>query len=172
MSENDIIADTSAVAHTGLNLQAQLKESLTNNVLPAILRYEDRNSMAHSVESRVPFLTTELVDAVRSFPAAHLINDNGVSKAVLRRAIKSFVPASIRDRRDKIGFVAPFHGLIDCFDSTALERLDAAEIIEPSMLRKLISAEGHTAPQNEKLSWRISMLAAWADIHDIDLAAP
>lgn len=88
-------------------LHEALAESLTATVLPALLRYEDRNSMAFSIESRLPFLTTKLADFAYALPSEHLIDRNGVSKSVLRRAMRGIVPDPILDRRDKIGFAAP-----------------------------------------------------------------
>ena len=88
-------------------LHEALAESLTTTVLPALLRYEDRNSMAFSMESRLPFLTTKIADFAYALPADHLIDRNGVSKSVLRRAMRGIVPDAILDRRDKIGFAAP-----------------------------------------------------------------
>ena len=88
-------------------LKHELKESLVGRVLPSLLRYQDRNSMAHSVESRVPFLTTKLVDFIYSLPENYLISDNGETKAVFRAALRGLVPDAILDRHDKIGFATP-----------------------------------------------------------------
>ena len=74
--------------------------------LPELLRYEDRNSMAHSLEARVPFLDYRLVELAFSIDAGALI-DRGRTKAVLRRALSDLLPPSVRDRTDKLGFVTP-----------------------------------------------------------------
>ena len=90
-------------------LRAQLLRATTWSSLPMLLRYEDRNSMAHSIESRVPFLTPSLANFVLSLPGEYLIDRDGTSKAVFRRAMRGLVPDAILDRRDKIGFAAPEH---------------------------------------------------------------
>ena len=87
-------------------LRASLERSV-NETLPGLLRYEDRNSMASSVESRVPFLTPELVSFLGRLPEEYLIDADGTSKAVFRAAMRGIVPDSILDRRDKIGFATP-----------------------------------------------------------------
>ena len=90
--------------------QNVLRESLTQSVsrnLPGLLRYEDRNSMAWSVESRVPFLTAELVSFLGTLPECYLIDSQGTSKSIIRKAMRGLVPDAILDRRDKIGFVTP-----------------------------------------------------------------
>lgn len=84
-----------------------LKETLIQSIettLPMLLRYEDRNSMAHSIESRVPFLTTKLVEYILSLPEEYLISPDGTSKSIFREAMRGIVPDSILDRQDKIGF--------------------------------------------------------------------
>lgn len=75
--------------------------------LPKLLRYEDRNSMFFGIESRVPFLTPELVSFVYSLPANYIITSDGISKGIFRQAMRGIVPDSILDRRDKIGFSTP-----------------------------------------------------------------
>jgi asparagine synthase (glutamine-hydrolysing) len=87
-------------------LQEKLRRELVEH-LPSLLRYEDRNSMAFSIESRVPFLTPELVNFVLSLPEQYIIAPDGTSKAVFRHAMRGIVPDSILDRKDKIGFATP-----------------------------------------------------------------
>lgn len=77
--------------------------------LPELLRYADRNSMAHSIESRVPFLDHRLVELVFSLDGGELIR-SGWTKSVLRRALSDLLPPVVRDRVDKLGFVTPEKG--------------------------------------------------------------
>lgn len=81
-------------------------ELLTASNLPALLHWEDRNSMAHSIESRVPFLDYRLAEFVLGLPEQFKIR-NGVTKSVLREAMKGNVPDPIVQRRDKMAFVTP-----------------------------------------------------------------
>jgi len=83
-----------------------LKHSLVVSGLPTLLRYEDRNSMAHSVESRVPFLDHRLVETVYNMPIEAKIR-RGQTKAVLREALVDELPDAVRLRTDKIGFATP-----------------------------------------------------------------
>jgi len=88
-------------------LQEQLYRATTQVSLPQLLRYEDRNSMAHSIESRVPFLTPDLTEFIFSLPEEYLISSDGISKNIFRHAMRDIVPDTILDRRDKIGFATP-----------------------------------------------------------------
>lgn len=72
----------------------------------ALLRYADRNAMAHSVEVRLPFLNHELVEFANSLPDSYKIHE-GWSKFILRKSMEPVLPKEITWRRDKIGFVAP-----------------------------------------------------------------
>ncbi len=88
------------------SLRQSLEQQLLYTSIPALLRYEDRNSMAFSIESRVPFLDYRLVEFTLSLPP-HLIYKNGLRKVVLREAMKGIWPNLIDKRRDKMGFVTP-----------------------------------------------------------------
>lgn len=88
-------------------LSGYLWDTLNRTNLPNLLHYDDRNSMAYSQESRVPFLTTEFVEFALSLPEEYLIDENGVTKKVFREAMRGIVPAPILERKDKIGFHTP-----------------------------------------------------------------
>jgi asparagine synthase (glutamine-hydrolysing) len=87
-------------------LRRQLQVLLTRRGLPELLRYEDRNSMAHSLEARVPLLDHRLVELAFSLPGGELIR-RGETKSVLRRALADLLPPEVAQRRDKLGFVTP-----------------------------------------------------------------
>ena len=79
---------------------------IQSGILPGLLQFEDRNSMAHSVESRVPFLDYRLVEFCMKLPPGFKIK-NGVRKSILRNSMKTVLPNSILKRYDKLGFVSP-----------------------------------------------------------------
>ncbi|MDD1677131.1 MAG: asparagine synthase (glutamine-hydrolyzing) [Methanomicrobiales archaeon] len=87
-------------------LDRVLKAEITATNLPALLHFEDRNSMAFSIEARVPYLDHRVAEYLAALPLGEKIR-NGITKYVLRRAIKGIVPEEIRCRMDKMGFVAP-----------------------------------------------------------------
>jgi asparagine synthase (glutamine-hydrolysing) len=88
------------------SLDQVLYRELTSTNLPALLHYEDRNSMAFSVEARVPYLDINLVNYIAVLPLNEKIR-NGITKISLREATKYIIPESIRNRQDKMGFVTP-----------------------------------------------------------------
>ena len=88
----------------GLNkLTDVLKRSVTDSPLPLYLRIEDRNSMAHSVEARLPFMDYRLVSFLFGLPSQWKIRGPW-NKFVLREAMRGRIPESVRTRPDKMGF--------------------------------------------------------------------
>ncbi|MFM1745196.1 MAG: hypothetical protein RLZZ630_1133 [Bacteroidota bacterium] len=93
------------VFKNGVTLKEQLRFHVLNK-LGELLRYADRNSMAHSVEVRLPFLFHPLVEFVFSLPD-RMIYRNGYTKFILREASRSTLPNAIYSRTDKIGYEPP-----------------------------------------------------------------
>ena len=62
--------------------------------------------MAHSREVRLPFLEPDVAEFALSLPAGFVYR-NGVTKAVLRDAVRGIVPREVLARRDKVGFETP-----------------------------------------------------------------
>ena len=75
-------------------------------LLPALLQVEDRMSMAHGVESRVPFLDHPLVELLATIPS-NIKFQNGELKRLLRTCFADCLPRAILDRKDKMGFPVP-----------------------------------------------------------------
>jgi asparagine synthase (glutamine-hydrolysing) len=88
------------------NLQLECKQQLTVTSMPMQLQWSDRSSMAHSVESRYPFLDYRLVEFVMSVrPEAKL--SQGLTKRLLRKGLAHRLPPVIANRQDKMGYVTP-----------------------------------------------------------------
>ena len=98
---------STGAASTRHRMREELRQTVGVSSLPMLLRYEDRNSMAASIESRVPFLTPDFADFVLRLPEEYLLGNDGTSKNVFRAAMRGIVPDAILDRRDKIGFATP-----------------------------------------------------------------
>ena len=77
-------------------------------LLPALLQVEDRMSMAHGVEARVPFLDHPLVEFAATIPADIKFR-NGELKRLLKSVFSDKLPVEIRERKDKMGFPVPLN---------------------------------------------------------------
>jgi asparagine synthase (glutamine-hydrolysing) len=102
-AENPLLPIGAAGADT---VQALSIAQLTASNLQMLLHWEDRDSMGHSIESRVPFLDYRLVEFVLGLPDEYKLS-GGVTKRVLRAGMSGILPDAIRDRMDKIGFATP-----------------------------------------------------------------
>jgi len=87
-------------------LKNSLYKNLTFSALREYLKYEDKNSMRFSLESRLPFLDYRLVQSAYSLKNKEKIR-NGISKFTLREIAKGKIPEEILNRKDKMGFVSP-----------------------------------------------------------------
>jgi asparagine synthase (glutamine-hydrolysing) len=88
------------------NVNEMLAFFMTAYSLPHLLKYGDRNSMACSIEARMPFTDYRLVDYVFPIPAVYKMH-NGWTKWLLRLAVDDILPKEITWRKDKLGFAAP-----------------------------------------------------------------
>jgi asparagine synthase (glutamine-hydrolysing) len=152
-------------------LRDQLINDLQVASLPSLLRYEDRNSMAWSVESRVPFLVPSIVEFCLSMPEKYLVNDSGLSKAIFRKAMRGLVPDVILDRQDKIGFAPPAEVWIRESSEYVNAQLNTTVIdqlpfIDTDRVRKLAS-KALTVGTSSNEVWRLIFLSQWAREHHI-----
>lgn len=88
------------------NVQQRSKLDIEKYSYPCLLRYEDRNSMAFSIETRVPFMDYRLVEFLFSVPTKYKIR-NGMTKSILRDAMTGIIPEEIKMRISKLGFATP-----------------------------------------------------------------
>ena len=150
-------------------LESHLFSSLCELGIPKLLRYEDRNSMRWSVESRVPFLHVELVEYLFSLPSEYLLGKNAESKLVFREAMRGIVPDSILDRKDKIGFATPEKAWLTQMDSWVkgvLKNSESLEIFETSELLKEWENVISGRTQFDNRCWRWINLITWIRAND------
>lgn len=88
------------------SLYRALSNAVEHDPLPLYLRVEDRNSMAHSVEARLPFLDYRLVSFLFTLPAMDKMRGPW-NKFILREAMRGRIPESVRSRVEKFGFPTP-----------------------------------------------------------------
>jgi asparagine synthase (glutamine-hydrolysing) len=146
-------------------VQLQILE-LMSLQLPHLLKYEDRNSMHHSIESRLPFIDYRVVETALSINNRYKIKD-GWTKYLLRKVIEDIVPEEITWRKNKIGFNAPEKEWL--FEINAL----MIDHISNSNLLGLISKEGHINKTFNKMDlrtqWRLFNVAKWEEIFNVGI---
>ncbi len=138
------------------NLNDILYFNTMQSGLEELLRYSDRNSMAHSREVRLPFLSHELVQFIFSLPSSYKIK-NGFTKNLLRLSMQDHLPASIVWRKDKVGYEPPQklwmqnEKMKDCIHESR-KKLVAQSILNKKVLdRPIILKDAH---ESGNLDWR------------------
>jgi len=147
-------------------LQNQLYQEMVSSSVPLLLRYEDRNSMAFSIESRLPFLDYRLVEFIFSLPVEMKVN-NWITKYILRKALADVLPAEIRDRQDKMGFATPeqiwFRGALRSYldDILYSESLRQRGIFQVDNVLQEWEAFKSGARNDSFIIWRIISVELW-----------
>jgi asparagine synthase (glutamine-hydrolysing) len=155
------------------NLRAHRIATVQGN-LRTLLRHEDRNSMASSIESRVPFLTPALAEFAAGMPDEYLIASDGTGKLVLKQSLRGLVPDAILDRRDKIGFATPEASWLRSLDPW-VEEVFASEAARASGPLRVDAARRYWleirdgARPFDPMSWRWLNLIRWVDRFSIEL---
>lgn len=133
---------------------------ITKTNLPVLLRYEDRNSMAHSIEARLPFLDYRAVETALSLPGNVKIRD-GWSKWVLREFMNGRMPEAVTWRRDKLGFEAPEKIWLDrhleIMRSKVLASPLLASLSDHRRLRRVWNS------LDRRSRWRLYSVALWEE---------
>jgi asparagine synthase (glutamine-hydrolysing) len=89
-----------------LNMHDSLVRYEMLRFLPSLLQVEDRMSMSHGLEARVPFLDKNLVEFMIKLPSNLKLSENN-SKEILRKSLSGVVPDRVIQRTDKLGFPVP-----------------------------------------------------------------
>ncbi len=150
------------------SLRNRLQANVQRSGLPGLLRFEDRNSMAHSIEARVPFLDHRLVEFLFTLPDDAKIR--GIeTKFVLREAMRGLVPEPVRTRTDKIGFRADPAWTFDYLNQHASELLGNESAFEARWFDKAgleaLLQGGLRTSSHEFPLWRILNTKLWLRQH-------
>lgn len=150
-----------------LSANDYLAEDYFGEHLKNLLRYEDRNSMHFSIESRTPFADDRaLMEYVFSLPASMKLQDSP-SKYLLREAVKPYLPTKVLARKDKKGFVSPHNSWVNASRDLFSELFNGKSQvfrsnIEGEDIRKLC----YSSTDNEDYRrFRFLSTALWEDTH-------
>ncbi|GIW26550.1 asparagine synthase (glutamine-hydrolyzing) [Meiothermus sp.] len=135
---------------------------VTRYSLPTLLRYEDRNSMGHSIESRLPFLDYRVLELGLALPV-HLKLRHGYGKWALRQVARDKIPESIRTARYKRGFDVTQGWLSAGLGAYLQEQIQAAapglrEILGPHLNPAQTYAPAQLQQQPRRLAEAISLV--------------
>lgn len=146
---------------------------ITDTSMPVQLHWADRDSMAHSIESRVPYMDHRLMEFTLGLPEEYLLH-RGLTKRVLRESMRGILPEAIRGRIDKMGFVTPEEVWVREHDPAGFRRElekaveQSAGVINPNALAKL----DRIVAGEEAFSffaWRLICFGKWMDRFSVAL---
>jgi len=145
------------------NLQ---KYEINYTNLPILLKYEDKNSMRHSIETRLPFLDYKTLEVALSIDIKHKIKD-GWTKYILRKMINPLLPKSIVWRKSKLGFNAPENIWMKEIQEKMEEEISKSKILKEityidTLLNKLDTMD-------LRLKWRLYNVAVWERVYNVKI---
>jgi asparagine synthase (glutamine-hydrolysing) len=148
----------------GNNILKEESYNLTKHSnLPGILRQVDRNSMAFSIESRLPFLDYRLVEYLFSLPSAFIIR-NGYTKYAYRKSMEGLIPEEVLWRKTKVGFKMPEYELMKK-NIDYVKRILNDDLAEDYLNRHYIVQNlGRLLSQPEyynNIIWRMMIFSVW-----------
>lgn len=159
------------------SLRDALNQTLKITSIPHLLRSDDKNAMAFSIENRVPFLWDPLVQFAHTLPEEYLISNDGWQKFILRKVIEDLVPKEIAWRKDKIGYAptesrwllanAPF--VTHILSSKVLDKLPGirGEVVQAYW--KKIADKNRTDGWRSDIIWRYISLIRWMELFHISI---
>ena len=153
------------------SLRKELLYSVNELSLPNLLRYEDRNSMGYSIESRVPYCNPKLAEFALSLPSSYLVADDGTTKAVFRQAMRGIVPDSVLDR-EKVGFATSERDWLNSLRPWIEQTLLANEaktipFLDHEKTRRMVVSELRSQGCLSSYLWRCLNVIHWARIFKV-----
>jgi asparagine synthase (glutamine-hydrolysing) len=139
-----------------------------------LLHWEDRNSMAHGIEARVPFLDHRLMEFSIALGDKHKIV-HGDTKRVLRRAMAGVLPSAILNRRDKLGFATPeqtwFRGRLRAAVEAGVENTLSLfpNLLHAENTRLLVRQMLDGVRPLDFTAWRIVNVGIWGRVFNVTI---
>lgn len=135
--------------------------------LPALLKYEDKNSMAHSVEARLPLIDYRLVEYALTIDCREKMKA-GWTKYVLRKAMINVLPENVRLRKAKLGFNAPDKTWLSAYEQEMKNEVISSKILQEITKMDRLSAEFEKL--GTRLQWRLFNIVKWEKLFHVTLS--
>jgi asparagine synthase (glutamine-hydrolysing) len=143
------------IAKANKDIHTLQEFEITKIQMQKLLKYEDRNSMHFSIETRVPFVDYKVVELAYSLPFSYKMHE-GWSKYILRKSAKDRLPDEIVWRRNKFGFEAPTKTWLS--DKESLFK----KIKESGFIKEFVDVEKLSESIDDLALWKLFNIAVWA----------
>lgn len=142
------------------NLQ---KIEILKTQMPHLLKYEDKNSMRNSIETRLPFVDYTFLETALSVKNKLKIQD-GWTKYILRKVVENILPKNIVWRKNKFGFEAPTKNWIEVYTK------DMKKEIEKSIIIKELTLDLDFETLDNIQKWKLFNVAIWEKIYNVKIS--
>ena len=155
------------------NIEGVSLDQLLKFSVPKQLKWCDRDSMAHSIESRIPFLDYRLVDFIYSLPSDYKFK-RGVTKKIVRDGLSDVIPNKVKNRINKMGFVTPGERwVLENPHKYKIKLKDAIEragvlLHEPKCYKRFSDMIDGNIPFNNSF-WRIIFFGEWVKCYKVNI---
>ena len=148
-------------------------EQLLRFSIPKQLKWCDRDSMAHSIEARIPFLDYNIVDFLYSLPDDFKLK-RGLTKRILRYALRKDIPDKVHNRHNKMGFVTPGEKWVRNNPEKYKEKLKEAIGLAGVIFDKEKCEKRFTKMIDGEMPfhngfWRIIFFAEWIKVYNVKI---
>ncbi|MBS1589312.1 MAG: asparagine synthase (glutamine-hydrolyzing) [Bacteroidetes bacterium] len=147
-----------------LNVNRLQEYEIESTNLPVLLRYEDKNSMRHSIETRLPFIDYITLENALNVNMKYKVKD-GWTKYILRKMIDKYLPKEVVWRKNKLGFNAPESSWLN-----AINEQMKLDIIDSTLLNSISDIEKLSKcfySLDKRLQWRLYNVAVWERVYNI-----
>jgi asparagine synthase (glutamine-hydrolysing) len=142
------------------NLISYQITEITKNNLPSLLKYEDKNSMSQSIETRLPFLDYRLVEYLLKVDDKLKLK-NGYLKFILRKILENSLPENIVWRTNKYGFEAPTNSWIKDNKDSMISMISSSYLINKFFVI------GKFSKLNYNELWRLYCFSKWEHLYNV-----
>jgi asparagine synthase (glutamine-hydrolysing) len=145
-----------------LNIFKLQRQEIYATKMPHLLKYEDKNSMRNSIETRLPFIDYNVLERALSLNSNMKIKE-GWTKYILRKVVNNILPKSIVWRKNKFGFEAPTKSWIDSIEDDMKKSILDSEIIKKITTTIDINKIDNTT------KWKLFNIAKWEQVYNVKI---
>ena len=138
------------------------KDEILYTQMPHLLRYEDKNSMRNSIETRLPFIDYKVLETAININNNFKIKD-GWSKYILRKVVENILPNNIVWRKNKLGFEAPTKSWLKNIE------LEMQSVVDNSIIIKTISKKIEFNNLDDNQKWKLFNIAKWEELYAVSI---
>lgn len=149
------------------NINALQAYEIQYTNLPILLRYEDKNSMRNSIETRLPFIDYKTLECALNTDIKYKIKD-GWTKYILRKILNKYLPNEVVWRKNKLGFNAPENIWMKEISSEIEKEIQSSKILNKICNMTILLNKLNM--MDNRLKWRLYNVAVWERVYNVKIS--